>query len=1032
MFLLSTLERFDRPEALWLALIVVLLWWFSRRSLAGLGPIRSKVCMAVRALVVVLLVLALAGAHKILKNEDLSVLFLLDQSRSIPPELRTQAEDFVMQMGKAMEREDDRLSILTFDGQTYIEQLPSRPGPDGGVHVLPPFPDGQRPDATNLSQALRMAAACALDSTNNRVVILSDGNENVGTLAEEAKTAQANNITVDVVPLRYEHGAEVVNEMLRAPAYANLHEQALVRFVLTSDRATTGTLFLYKRVGQKEEPVDLDPESEGNGKRVRLEKGRNAFARRVYLDSTGTHEWHSVFVPDDKAADAVAQNNAARAFTNIEGPKTVLFIGKAEEAEDDEPLINALIQEDIRVLYQPVDSVNLQTSVLQDYSAIILANVGADLFDAEQQRSLATYVRDLGGGLVMIGGDDSFGAGGWQGSVVESTMPVKFDVDAVKQIPRGALAIVMHSCEMPQGNKWGIETAVAALKTLSRLDYYGVVGWGAMGFHWEVSMQTASDKEAIIARLRKMQNADMFDFGTPMTMAYQALMNCRDAGQRHMIIISDGDPQAPPTGLLNKMIGHRVTCSTVSVFPHGGAEIATMKDIATKTGGTYYSLYRSGDEKRLPKIFIKEAKIVRRPLIRDEVFTPKLQSSMSDIMVGIGDDIPQLRGYVVTTPRKVVDVEMPLLTERGDPLLAHWQCGFGRTVAFTSGRWRHWGVDWVGWPSFSKLWAQAVHWCMQQGSAADYEVTKSIEGDEGHVLIECMDEKEGFANFKRFVGKVISPDGNAANLQIEQTGPGRYEAKFKADKMGTYLLNITAPGVQGDEPTVIRTGVSVAYSPEFKDVSPNEALLQEVADETEGRVLSLNTKAETLFAHNLPPTVSRTPIWDTLLKLAIFAFLLDVAVRRIAIDPLKTLARARVYIGSLAGRFGAGKRAEATLTDLKTVREKVRAERTSEGDAGALAAAGQAAKDAAAQSYGQDDEGLLAATKFDAGAQAKKPAKDIVDALGGHKGGPAGPPSAAPKKPQGPQESTTARLLKAKKRAKQAEEQEGKDGKESS
>lgn len=1010
-------DRFDRPAFLWLALIVILLWWLSRKSLAGLGPVRSRLAMLVRAGVIVLLVLALAGMSKIRKNEDLNVLYVLDVSRSVPPEVRRQAEEFVTRTTKDM-RPNDRAAVLTFDGRTNIEQLPTRPGPDGGLHVPPPFAEGQQPDRTNIGQVLRMAAACTLDSTRNRLVLISDGNQNVGDALEEAKAAQASKLTVDVLPLRYAHGAEVVNEQLRAPAYANLYEQVPLRLVLRSDQRTTGTIGLYQRVGQEEESIDLDASSPEFGQRVTLEKGRNAFVIRVPISTARVHEWRSVFVPDDKNADGFSENNVARTFTNIEGPQTVLFIASDVNQAEDKLLLDALAKEGIDVQRESVESMILDTSILPDFSAIILSNVGADNFSGEQQQALATYVRDLGGGLVMIGGADSFGAGGWQGSVVEETMPVKFDVDAVRQIPRGALAIVMHSCEMPEGNKWGVEVAIAALTTLSRLDYFGVVGWGMAGFQWEVPMQPASNKEAIISQIRRMQNADMFDFETPMAMAYLALMNCKDAAQRHMIVISDGDPSPPSSGLLNKMVGSKVTCSTVSIYPHGGAEIATLKHIADATGGTYWSLSQPGDEKRLPKIFIKEAKIVRRPLLREEPFTPRLMPNLSDIMAGISGDFPPLKGYVVTTPRKEAGVELPLTTERGDPLFAHWLCGFGKTAAFTSGEWNRWGVDWPGWPSFSKFWAQTVRWVMQQGTAADYDVSTYIEGDVGRLVIECVDDQKGFGEFQRFDGRAVAPDGKAIKLSIAQTGPGRYEATFKADQRGTYLLNATTAGK--DRPAMIRTGVTLAYSPEFKDVTANEGLLRAIADQTEGRVLTMESDAKTVFAHNLPPTISRTPIWDTLLQFAVFLFLFDVAVRRVALDPIKGLASARTYVASLAGRMGVGRQAEVVLAELKTAREKARAERTKEGDA----AATLAAKDAARRAGEEAAAGPAAAAKFEATPGAGKAAKDLVEALGGP-GERKLPPPSTPAK-AAPTESTTARLLKAKRRAKDQQEDEEK------
>ncbi|MCZ6697669.1 MAG: glutamine amidotransferase, partial [Planctomycetota bacterium] len=561
-----------------------------------------------------------------------------------------------------------------------------------------------------------------------------------------------------------------------------------------------------------------------------------------------------------------------------------------------------------------------------------------------------------------------------------------------------------------------VETAAAALKTISRLDYFGIVSAsGFSGHHWEVPMQIAANKDAIKRKILRMMNADMFDFETPMRMAYNALMQCKDAAQRHMIIISDGDPQAPSRGLINLMVGNKITCSTVLVFPHGGGEIQTMKNIAKKTGGRYWLLQKPGDEKRLPRIFVKEARIVRRPLIRDEIFTPKVRQSLSDIMEGIGTELPQLKGYVVTTPRKQADVEIPLVTEKGDPLLAHWQCGVGRTVAFTSGRWKYWGADWTSWPSFSKIWAQSLRWCMRQGSAADYDLTVSREGDVAHLILDSISENEGFANYRRFEGVVIH-DGESRQVRISQTGPGRYEAFFPAKKQGIYLINIRAPGTNGQKPAMIRAGLTVPYSAEFREVGSNEALLTNIADETGGTIHSLDDPdSERVFAR-LAPTVSRKPIWNKLLQWAILLFLLDVAVRRIAIDPVKILAVSRAHIASLAGRFGSGKRAEATLSSLKDVRQRLQTERTGEGDISAIAT-DRADRTVASKEIGPS---AMSGAKFDAGSSGK-PSGDLTKIMGGAEGGKVDSPKPAPSdktKEQPPAESMTARLLKARKQAK--------------
>jgi len=1021
---LFTLSRFDRPWALLILGLAVLMWFMARRSLPGLGPVRGKLAGFIRFSVLALLVLALAGTHKILKNDDLNVMYLADFSKSVPLDLRRETERFIVESTRSM-KENDKATLLTFDGRTNIEQLPSNKGASGtGIHRDPPFPDGQRPDQTNISQAIRMAIACMPPDMNNRMVIISDGNQNVGDAVTEARSAKTNQLPIDVVPLPIQHGDEVVFEQMKVPPYANKHEQITLRPILRSDRATTGEIRIYRRIGDRqEELIDLVPDGERFGQRVQLNPGRNPFLLTLPIIEARSHEFRAEFIPDDPKADVIGENNVVRAFTNVEGPPTVLFLGQADAESEDSYLVEALKREKIRVVWKGKESVSISTAALQDYSAVVLSNIAAENFSADEQRSLATYVRDLGGGLVMTGGDQGFGAGGWQRSPVEEVMPVRFDVDSVRQIPRGALAIVMHSCEMPNGNKWGVETAVAALKTLSRLDYFGVVGWGFNGFHWEVKMQQASDKDGIIRKIRAMQNADMFDYNPAMNMAYKALM-ATNASVRHMIIISDGDPAAPSAGLINRMRGAKITCSTVSIFPHGSMEVGTLKRIANQTGGTYWSLSKPGDEKMLPKIFIKEARIVRRPLLREEPFVPQLKFQ-SDVLTGIGGPFPQLRGYVVTTPRKAMGVEIPLRTNKGDPLLAHWQCETGRSVAFTSGWWEHWGQDWTEWPSYSKLWAQAVRWCMKQGSAANFDVRTVVEGDNVRMIIESMEDPagkvvageeggSGFGDFLQFDGRVIAPNGEAKPVRVTQVGPGQYEAVFKADQKGTWLITAGASGGPNEKPVQIRTGVTMAYSPEFRDLTSNEALLREVADVSGGRVLSMDDVGKAaIFRHNLPPTISREPIWDFLLKLAIFTFLLDVAVRRIALDPLQWLLTARARLASLAGGRGRGERSVETLRDLRGARDRVRQDRTTQ--------AGPVGKPASGPSQGGPPAPPPSAkTKFDAG-NVSKPKGDLASAMGADEATdkPKAPPPKKKQADEGPQESTTARLLKSKRRARE-------------
>ena len=1012
---------FERAAALWLLPpLALLVWTMSRRSLSGLSPVRRWLAVLTRVSVLTLLVMALAGAQRTKRNRDLTVIYAIDVSKSVPPSQQEAAWKFIRQSAKKTPVQD-RVGIVAFDGSTTIEQLPQKAGPDGAVHIdrlSPPL----RPDKTNIGAAISTALAMFPDDTAKRVVLLTDGNQTDGDVTAEARTAVANGVAIDVVPLRYEHRNEIIVDKLQAPAYAHLDDQVPLKVTIRSERACSGTMTLF----HDGEIVALGGDPTRPAQRVDLHVGNNTFTVKVPVKHTGSHAWEARIQPDHGEDDEVVANNVARAFTSVEGIATVLYLRHSPDDKhveaDDLPLIEALRKEKIEVEVHIASAANLDPSKLGQYAAVILANVPADELTESQHQALASYVKDLGGGLVMVGGDDTFGAGGWQGSIVEGVMPVKFDVDEVKQIPRGALVVIAHSCEMAQGNYWGVEVCCAALKPLSRLDYFGLVDWGrgAGGYAWEVPLKLAEDKAAIERQIRKMQNMDMPDYNEPMDMAYKALRARTDAAQKHVILISDGDCMPPTAGTVNRYRGAKITVSTVSIFPHGGAEIGTLKSIAQQCGGKYYNLSSPGDEKKLPQIFIKEAKVVRRPLLREEPFRPRLRQRSDILDPRDFPDFPTLRGYVVTTPRGAGEMaEMPLVSDKGDPILAHWNAGLGKSVAFTSGWWTHWGPEWTTWPNYSKLWVQAVRWCMAQGSAANFSVVTRVERDKAHIVAEALNSDTAFLNFLHLNGKVIQPDGTSRDIELKQTGPGRYEAEFPVNREGTYLAAIQAirqTEKGAEHVALIRAGVPISYSAEYRELHANEAMLKELAGASpKGRLLAGDPDSADIFSHDLPESVSRQPIWDSLLKWAIFLFLWDVAVRRVAVDPRVVARRMRQFIADLAGRFAAGGRAEAVLTDLKGVREKVRAEKTAAAAAEAVKAARQVS---AASPEARADRGK----KFEA-ARGAAPAGDLRETLGAAK---AQSPAAKPDPgADASTEATTARLLKAKKRVQTERREDG-------
>jgi len=1032
--------EFERGEWLWLCALAPVMVAASLGSLRGLDRARRVAVPLARSVVIILIAVCLAGAQRVRRNHDLTVMFLMDRSYSVREREEFQ-ERYILEAARDVPPRD-RVGMIDFARNAHVQQLPMT----GGYFVppgrLPPMPDADR---TDVASALRLAMAMFPHDTAKRIVLISDGNDNMGDLLAEARRAGADGIPIDVVPVRYHHRNEVYFDRIIAPAHAEPGEQVPLRMVLNSQKAVSGTIALYVNGAPLELPED--------SARVRLAPGNNTFFMTFPAATAGAQTYEGVFRPDDDSLDTIALNNSASAFTFVSGASTALLL--TSNPAHDGPLAEALLKENVRVEMRDVSTVGAFDIInMMNYSAIILANVPAAAFTDRQQRALAVYVRDMGSGLIMLGGDDSFGAGGWIGSPVEEVMPVSFEIKHKRVIPRGALVLIMHSCEIPRGNFWGKEMAKKSVDTISSQDYVGVLAYtySPGGENWEIPLDLNNNKPAIKARIDGMQIGDMPDFGTTMTMAYEELTagRGRDAAQKHVIILSDGDAQAPPSELLDLYVKAKITVSTIGIGWGAHVMVSTLSDIAQKTSGTFYTAQRAS---QLPQIFTKESKVTQRPLIVDEPFQPQLRHIQSDLLAGIDphrDALPPLGGLVLTSPKQSPNVLIPAvrMTDDGeDPVLAHWQCELGKAVAFTSGYWPVWGQRWTQWPKFAKFWAQVVRWTMRQDTPANFDTYTKIDGNRARIVVDALDKDAGYLNNLRLKAKMTGPEGKASELKFVQTGPGKYEAEFDAERSGQHLTNVHV--YEGSRPLgTIRTGISVPFSPEYRDLTPNEAMLRQVADISGGRWLDAGPVEDDVFSHDLPPTVSRRGVWDWILAwLLLPAFLIDVAVRRLAswlaVSVVVELILAVVLLFGFGAAYGpwwhklstlifvevvgwairfryipvlfaylthgvtvlskTGERSAVSLERLKSARERLRGERLrpdADEPGGAIPG------DPAARRFTLSDD-----------AGVSDAADDLQEALGGPPVG-EGPGEVRRPPRRGPrdQEETMSRLLRAKKR----------------
>jgi hypothetical protein len=417
--------------------------------------------------------------------------------------------------------------------------------------------------------------------------------------------------------------------------------------------------------------------------------------------------------------------------------------------------------------------------------------------------------------------------------------------------------------------------------------------------------------------------------------------------------------------------------------------------IADHGKGRFYNVTSPND---LPQIFIKEAAVILKSAIYEDPFKPQFKAS-SELVRGIGGgEYPTLLGYGATTPKD--RAEIPLVTDKGDPLLAHWQFGLGRAVAFTSDAKAKWSKNWLGWGKYQQFWSQIAQWSLRRLENSDFTTDVSVDKGDGEISTDALDEQGNYRNFLNLEGVVISPKGEQMKVQLQQTGPGHYEARFPTKEVGTYMLSLldkTNGVVRGQQ--VI--GASINYSPEFTTSEPNANLLRRLAESGGGKVLDPDNPADNPFLHDRQKTFQPRDLWEWLLRLSVLLFPLDVAVRRIQLDRDEMRrawrrVRHRVFFWQGVPREP---EAEESLAALLSRREQVRSTQTAP------------ARQSTAELFKPQKPVTL---------PPEDPSQSILPGAGiPHREPPAGPETAG--KPQD-QATTTSRLLDAKRRAQRRKE----------
>lgn len=854
--------QFSYPWFLLFGVILPLVWYISSRGYAVLSPLRKKIALTLRLVILSLLVLSLAGARISLPTRSESVFFLVDASDSITPANKEFAREYVQRSLQSIRR-GDQAGIILFGKEALIESLPQP------QLRLSYFHSKVNPHQTDIEQALQLAIANLPEGGHKRIVLLSDGNETSGRAGVSIDSLGEQGVQVDVLPLASRTKEEALLERIITPDRVKSGEKFKIKVVASSLQKSSGILRLYRNDQLLSE------------EKVNLKEGQNVFIFQQGLDQKGFYAYKAVL---DIWADTIAANNEVSGYTVVQGkPKLLLVSDQMGTTPNFPDLLRGL---EFQLEVRSTTNAPSLLGELRDYDAVILDDVSTLQLSPHQLNLLASYVRDLGGGLLAIGGSNSFGLGAYQGTTLEEALPVYAGAREKLIVPDLSLVLVTdksgsmgmrgrdRSTSSPSKLSLAKKAALAVADLLTGYEHLGVLSFDTLP-RWTVPLQPVTDKMNIAQQLSSLVAGGGTSLFPALKEAFDKLKKEKSM-VKHIIILSDGLSSAGEfESIVKKMANTKITVSTVAIGED--ADLELMKNIAQWGKG---KAYYTSDIQSLPRIFTTEALRVGRSLTVNESFIPVVTKE-SPILSGIDwSNVPPLGGYVVTTAKEVSHVH--LRSPRQDPLVTTWRYGLGRAAALTCDLNGTWSKNWQNWSAYPEVLTNLINWILPRDEGILFPLVKVKEG-KGYLLVDAINEEGRFVNFLPLQARVVKPQGEKETILLNQIAPGRYRALFSTDEAGSYMISVFDKN-RSLGPQI--GGAVVAYSPEFRKLTLNEDLLAQLVSETGGRFLS---PTEDIFRRRKITFSSPQEIWSLLVFLAILLLLADIGVRTVSSQVWRSL-----------------------------------------------------------------------------------------------------------------------------------------------
>ena len=792
------------------------------------------------------LILALANLHGLVFTEAKSFVLIIDHSDSIPLSARQFAHQKAKDIIHKLNDQDN--SQIIFFGQEPILSSNLSTVHNSSINAT----------ETDISAAIKTAITAFSPNMDKRLVIFTDGQQTKGNLAAALNNLAGNEIQTFIVNLPIHYPSEVIVHELQVPESVQLSEEFRIRIILESQSNTTAPIEIWQTHQSKRVPIIKE-------KKINIIEGKQVIEFPHRIDLTGNYRFQVRLQIDD----LFQENNQVFATTSVisEHPKILYVVESLSENKIGNlwPTLDEMTSIEAKQIeaYQfPKDLTDLQF-----YQTIILDNLPIEVLSSSQIKILEHYVEQTGGGLIVIGGNQSYGLGGYHNTTLENILPVKIQPKKGKQ----SLALVMlidisGSMANQVGRRKKIDLALEgvrlAITGLDKPDMVSVIGFAERVLH---DMPLSKDKSLILGQLNQFEPSGGTKMLPALEIAIQRLENTK-SGHKHLLILSDGKSEGDFTSILRKISTSKISVSTIAV---GNIAEGVLQKLAATGRGSYEHVKNAS---QLPKVLVDQVRRSRKYLVNETV--EPIISSSNPILNQI-TRLPELDGYLATTEKKNAQILITSGTTNShgldQPILAVWHYGLGQVAALTTDAGQQWSTKWKTsshkYFSWHRFWLQLIMATRKNESSKKFEMQtqliRGLNGIEGQVLLAGQ---VGIG----MSATSVSPNGRLSPIDLQLTARDQAQGQFPLTEVGIYTVSVQIGNQQK------MASLAVSYPLEYRHLGQNSQVLTQISHHTNG---VLNPSIDQITAPSRTKSTQRHFFTQPLLLASLTLFVLELIFR---------------------------------------------------------------------------------------------------------------------------------------------------------